>query len=440
MFSLLKLYKSPMKATFILFTGLFFIFSVPVAQPLTKTEKKIVAKVELHFQEALHFLEETVNINSGTHNLEGIQKVGQLYEKPFSKLGFETRWVSMPEEMHRAGHFFAEHKGSKGKKLLLIGHLDTVFEPTGSDQKFSKQDTVAFGPGSNDMKGGNMILLFALKALKEAGVLEKAQIIVALHGDEESTGKPLSISRKDILDAAKRSDVALGFETATGFHYATVARRGSSGWVLRVSGKQAHSSGVFGNYAGAGAIYEASRILTDFYTLLQEENLTFNPGLMLGGTAITMDTLSTAGTVSGKTNVVAREVVVKGDLRFISEEQKERTRKKMQAIVSRNLPQTSAEISFTDSYPAMPPTAGNFNLLKILNEVSLALGQGEVKPYDPGRRGAGDISFVAEYVDCLDGLGAMGGGAHSPGEYIALNSLEPLIKRTALLIYRLLQN
>lgn len=287
------------------------------------------------------------------------------------------------------------------------------------------------------MKGGNMVIVYALKALQEAGQLKDRNIIVLLHGDEESPGKPLSISRKDIVALARRSDIGLGFETGTGFNYATVARRGSSSWSLTVRGKQAHSSGIFSGHTGAGAVYETARILNRFYEELREENLTFNPGLILGGTQVTIDSTGTQGSASGKTNLVANTTLVRGDLRFISEEQKERARGKMRAIVAESLPHTQASITFADGYPAMPPTPGNEALLQELSRVSQDLGQGEVVAYDPGKRGAADISFIAQYVDGLDGLGVMGSKAHAPGETVDLSTLEDIVKRTAILLHRL---
>ncbi|MGA0212496.1 MAG: M20/M25/M40 family metallo-hydrolase, partial [Flavobacteriaceae bacterium] len=321
----------------------------------------------------------------------------------------------------------------------LIGHLDTVFEKNSPFQAFEQiNDSMAYGPGANDMKGGDVVVLYALKALSNLNLLNKSTITVAFTGDEESTGKPLSISRKELIESAKKSDIALGFETATGFNNATIARRGASGWKVEVEGVRAHSSGVFSERTGAGAIFEMSRILHRFYDEVRgEEYLTFNPGNLMGGTFVDYDAKASGGSVFGKTNVVAQKAIVHGGLRFISEEQKENARAKMRAIVAENLPQTKAIISFTDSYPAMGPTAGNQAVLEELNKVSLALGQGGVSAYDPGRRGAADISFVADYVDGLDGLGTMGRGAHTPQETVNLKTINDLIQRTALLIYRL---
>ncbi len=417
-----------------------FSFHTLYAQKLSKAEKKLLKSIEKNNTEAISFLEKVVNINSGTLNAKGVQEVGAVFRDAYDAISFETSWIAMPPEMNRAGHLFAETKGNKGKKLLLIGHLDTVFEEDSPFQQFKKvNDSIAHAPGGNDMKGGNVIMLYALKALRENGMLTDAQIVVAYTGDEESTGKPLSISRKELIDAAKRSDIALGFENSTGFNYATVARRGASGWELKVKGKRAHSSGVFREHTGAGAIFEMSRILNAFYEQVRgEEYLTFNPGIALGGTFLEYDPKSGKGNAFGKSNVVAQTAVVKGGLRFISEEQKENARNKMREIATANLPHTTAEISFTDSYPAMGPTERNKALLSQLNQVSLDLEQGEVLAYDPGKRGAADTSFVAAYVACLDGLGTMGTGAHTPQETVNLNTIEALTKRTAVFIYRLI--
>ncbi len=410
------------------------------AQKLSKQEQQIITQVSKNNSEAIQFLEEVVNINSGTLHVEGVKEVGRVFDKEFQEIGFDTEWIDMPSEMNRAGHLFASTKGTKGKRLLLIGHLDTVFEKDSEFQQFEMiNDSIAKGPGANDMKGGNVVVLYALKALYESGLLKDSQIIVAFTGDEESTGKPLSISRKPLIDAAKQSDIALGFETSTGFDNATVARRGSSNWKVTVTGKRAHSSGIFSEHTGAGANFELARILHQFYTDVRgEELLTFNPGMMLGGTTMDLQAQESKGAIFGKGNVVAQTAYVQGGLRFISEEQKERARAKMREIVSNNLPHTSAKVAFQDSYPAMKPTPENYELLNVLSQVSQDLGQPKVEGYDPGKRGAADVSFVAEYVACLDGLGTMGTGAHTPSETVNLNTIEMLTKRTAILIYRLI--
>ena len=413
--------------------------NLAIAQKLTKTEKKILKTVTTNNQEAIVFLKTVVNINSGTMNHVGVKKVGDVFGEAFEDIGFKANWYDM-SVVNRSGHLFAETNGNKGKKVLLIGHLDTVFEADSPFQEFKMiNDSVAHAPGGNDMKGGNVIMLYALQALADNGLFTDAQVIVAYTGDEESTGKPLTISRKDLIDAAKRSDVALGFEASSGFNEATIARRGSSGWKLEVTGKRAHSSDIFSDDVGAGAVFEISRIINEFYNDVKgEEYLTFNPGVILGGTFTSYDDAFSKGDAFGKSNVVAQTAVVDGGLRFISEEQKENARDKMRSIAANNLPLTSAKISFIDSYPAMGPTKGNEALLQMLSQVSLDLGHEPVVAYDPSKRGAADVSFVAAYTDCLDGLGTMGSDGHTPQETVNLNTIEALTKRAAILIYRLI--
>jgi glutamate carboxypeptidase len=407
------------------------------AQPrLSAPEQRLRDYVAQHREDQIDFLAKAVNVNSGSLNLEGVREVGALFRAAFDSLGFTTRWVAMPPEMHRAGHLIAEHRGKPGgTRILLIGHLDTVFE--GEGQQWVREDSVGHGAGSGDMKGGDVIILYALKAMAATGALKDANVTVIFTGDEELAGDPLTISRRDLIELGKSHDVALAFEGGSNTT-ATIGRRGASTWRLEVNARQAHSSGMFSEGGTYGAIYELARILDAFRTQLAgEPNLTFNPGVIVGGADVTFDTLNLAGTAAGKTNIIAPRAVAVGDLRFLSEEQKENARARMRAIVARSLPGAQASISFADEYPAMAPTPGNARLLAVYDSASQALGYGAVEALDPGRRGAGDISFVAPYIDGLDGLGALGGGSHSPNERVDLPALARQTERAAVLIYRL---
>ena len=407
---------------------------------LSADEVRMRSWVSQHHAEQVAFLQRVVDINSGTMNPAGVRAAGRAFGDELRALGFEVRWIDMPPSMQRAGHLFAERRGrgGRGKRLLLIGHLDTVFE--GEGQRFVRVDSnLAKGAGSGDMKGGDAVILYALKAVQSIGALDGTDIIVAFTGDEESAGDPLTISRRDLVDAAKRSDVALAFEGGSRDN-ATVARRGASSWLLHVQGRQGHSGGIFSAGAGDGAIFEAARILDAFRAQLShEQHLTFNPSVIVGGTDVAYDTVHVTGTATSKLNIIPRAVTVSGDLRFISDDQRERARARMREIIRapHNLPGTSATIAFSDEYPAMAPTAANYSLLAVYDSVSRALGYGAVVALDPGRRGAGDISFVAPFVAGLDGLGAAGTGSHTADERVDLRSLEMQTSRAALMIYRL---
>lgn len=412
------------------------------AQNLSNTENKIVAYINEHLPETRDLLIKTVNINSGTLNIEGVKKVGAIYGAELEKAGLKSEWISLPDSLQRAGHLVATKKGTKGKRIFIIGHLDTVFEPDMPANNWTMlNDSTATGQGAIDMKGGDVVVIAALQALKNLGLLDNASITVYFTGDEERAGLPISVSRKDFIKRAQQCDVALGFETAIGLNTVTTARRGASSWTLNVTAKTGHSQGVFSSNSGYGAIYESARILNDFrLQLSQEKYLTFNPGLIVGGSEMNYDADKAKGDAIGKTNIISPTVTVVGDLRFLTEEQKETAREKMKAIVNNNLNGTKATISFSDGIPGMAPKEGNNRLLAIIDSISQDMGIGKTVAGDPGSRGAGDISYIAKYVDCIDGLGSSGKGAHAAGETINLKEFPYLIQRAAILIYRLTQN
>lgn len=414
---------------------LLLVASTAKGQSLNRAEQRIRTAVAAARDGQIAYLQRVVDIPSSTLNFDGVRKVGAVFGASLDSLGFTTRWVTVPDAVGRAGHLVAEHRGKAGAaRMLLIGHFDTVVEPAGAN--WAREDTIARGIGSVDMKGGDVIILYALKALHAGGALRDLNITIVFTGDEEHPGEPLADARRALLDAAKQSDVALAFEAGNRADV-TVARRGASEWRVTATGRQAHSAGVFGQGAGYGAIYEVARILDAFRTQLGgEQYLTFNAATVVGGTDVRYDTVAISGTTASKLNIVPQRAVAHGDLRFISDEQLQRAREKMRAIVAQHLPGTDATITFRDGYPAMSPTPGNARLRAIYDSASRALGYGAVVALDPGRRGAGDISFVAPLIDGLDGLGALGGGSHAPGEHVDLKTLTMQTERAALLIYR----
>jgi glutamate carboxypeptidase len=414
--------------------------SIPsVAAKLDATEVKIVKAVDPINQDGLELLERLVNINSGTMNFAGVRKVGDILRLELDKLGFETRWVD-GAAFGRAGHLIAERTGT-GPRLLLIGHLDTVFEPSNNFQKLEKvSDSTVRGPGIIDMKGGDVIMLQAFKALAAAGVLEKMSITAVFSGDEESAGTPQDLARADLVAAAKKSQYALGFEDGSGDpHTAVVSRRGAGRWTVTSTGIPAHSSQIFRSDIGDGAIFEAARVLQEFRTQLStQQYLTFNPGFAIGGTDVIKDSAQSGGTAFGKANVVAKEMIVEGDMRTLSPEQLSSTKATMQAIVSHPLPHTTSTITFEDGYPPLAPTDGNRRLLSMYDAVSRALGLGAVVAVDPMRAGAADVSFAAPYIpSAIDALGLAGWDDHTDKETADIRMFGPQTKRVAVLLYRL---
>jgi glutamate carboxypeptidase len=406
---------------------------------LQTEERAIVRSVDAHNADALALLERVVNINSGTQNLAGVREVGKIFRAELDALGFTTQWVD-GAAWHRAGHLVAKHPGN-GPKLLLIGHLDTVFERDSPFQKFQRIDAKsAKGPGIIDMKGGDVVIVFALKALQDGGALKNMDVTVVMTGDEEDPGELQSRAREPLITAAKGRDVAIGFEDGPGDpEYAVTARRGTAGWELRVKGTPAHSSQIFRADIGPGAIYETARILNAFREKLAgEEHLTFNPGVIAGGTSVSFDPVQAKASAFGKTNVVAEEAVVSGDLRTLSKAQLDRTKKTMQDIAAAGLPHTHATLTFDEGYPSLAPTEGNAKLLAVYDRASQDLGFGPVRAVSPDKAGAADVSFVAGEVKMIiDGVGLMGRDDHTAGETADLSTLPSQTKRAAVTLYRL---
>ena len=414
--------------------------AVPAFAQPSAAERRMAAFVEADRAHGEALLERLVNQNSGSLNLAGVRAVGDMLRPEFEALGFDVRWID-GAPWGRAGHFVATHRGSgRGQRVLMIGHLDTVFEPASPFQRFVREGNRAIGPGVGDDKGGIVVILGALRAMRDAGTLARADITVFLTGDEERIGRPVSAARADLIAAGQWADAALEYEGLLqdeAGDYGTTARRSSINWTLTTRGRSGHSSTIFAPGNGYGAIYEMARILDAFRRELPEANLTFNVGVMAGGTPATLDGAEENASASGKTNIIPDSAVARGDLRTLTIAQDARIRAAMQAIVDANLPGTEAAIRFDEGYPPMAPTPGNRALLALLNEVNRDLGLPIMTEVEPSRRGAADSGFVAPHVDTLGGLGSAGGRAHAEGEWIDLGSLPRQALRSAVLISRL---
>ena len=412
---------------------------VSMAAALSPIENKISVEVVAQQEQQRALLEKLVNINSGTTNPEGVRQIGEMLRPMFTQLGFTTRWVEEPADMHKAGTLIAERRGNKGKRVLLIGHLDTVFPNDSKFQRFELHQQSAKGPGVLDDKGGLVVMLYALRALQAVHALDATTLTIVLTGDEEDSGKPTSISRKPLIEAAHNMDVALDFEPTITLPTATIARRGITNWTIEAHGNESHSATIFQTGVGFGAIFELARILNTMRTqLLGEKGLVFNPGLVLGGTKINFDKVASQGSAFGKQNVVAKTAIAKGDFRFLTFGQKKSFETRLTSIVQQSLPGTKSSVTFEDGIPSMSPTAANLELLNKYSAVSVDLGQAPIKPLDATVRGAGDISHIASIVPAnLAGLGPMGMGTHAMMEMVELRSLPIQTQRAALLIYRL---
>ena len=421
--------------------ALFFLVPVSAAAQISRSEQAMVRTIDAEQERTVALLASWVNQNSGSLNLAGVEAVGRMVRPEFEALGFKVEWLDM-KAAGRAGHIVATHKGNgRGKRQLLIAHLDTVFEPHSPFQRWTRRGNAGEGPGAGDDKGGIAVIVAALRAMKSAGTLRNADLVVFLTGDEEDAGSPIGVTRGPLIEAGKGADVALdceGLAVEDGRDMGSTARRSSDSWTLTVTANSGHSSGIFRPGTGYGAIYELARILDTFRRELPEAKLTYNAGLVAGGETLELSGDKIRASATGKTNIIAPAAVARGDLRALSQEQIDRAKARMQAIVERSLAGTKAEIAFDEGgYPPMAPTAGNRALLARLNAVNRDMGLAEMGELDPEKRGAGDISFVARDVDSLAGLGPDSSGSHAPGETVDIPSIFKQAKRAAILMSRL---
>ena len=293
--------------------------AAPVVAAPSATERQIIATVDAEQGRTLGLLERLVNQNSGSLNVAGVTAVGRMMRAELEPLGFAVEWVDM-RATGRAGHLVARHKGpstgpGQGTKMLLIGHLDTVFEPDSPFQTWQRRGNWGAGPGAADDKGGMVVMVAALRAMHAAGTLRGANIEIVLTGDEEDSGNPIELARADLIAAGKRADVALDFEgliVDQGRDMGSIARRSSGSWTVSVTANGGHSSGIFSEQAGNGAIYELARIVDTFRREVREDKLTFNVGLVGGGDSVKLDEGRIRASVTGKTNIIASTAVARG--------------------------------------------------------------------------------------------------------------------------------
>jgi glutamate carboxypeptidase len=407
---------------------------------LDPIDRSIVTWLDDRFEQQIEMLEELVNTNSSTLNFDGVRRCAALMEKPLHDLGFSVQWIDQRGVCGRAGHLVAEHPGTVGPKLLLMGHLDTVHPEKGAFQHLKRYPQRLVGPGVEDMKNGDVVLIQSLRALDAAGLLEQADVRVIFTGDEEMPGEPISVARAPLVAAASDRDVVLSFEPGEPGVVVT-SRRGVSQWSLEVTGPGGHSGLLRQDGVGYGAIYEMARVLEGFRSLMDDyDRMTINPSPVLGGSSVELDSASGAGGAAGKVNVVASSVLVHGDLRCLTPEQLEAVKSRMTTIAEASLPGTRTALKFRDLMPPMAMTPGNERLRRLYEEVSLAVGGGAVAANNPVYRGGGDISFVAAFVPAaLDGLGGWGGDAHAGTEWLDLETFRRATRRAALLMARLIR-
>lgn len=375
--------------------------------------------IKIDIEQYLKDLEELVNIDSGSNNPEGVAKVAEILSSKFEKMGWNVKKHDFNTSVGPCLEI--NNKGSEEAfDVLLIGHMDTVFpKGTVAQRPFTIRENRAYGPGVNDMKAGCLLMFYVLNSLQKEGALH-GSICVALNSDEEISSV---YSRPWLEKLSKKSKYVLILEPARANGALVKERKGVGRFTIDITGVAAHA-GV-DHEKGRSAINELAYWIIELHNLTNYDlGTTLNVGMVSGGTA---------------TNVVAEKAQARVDLRFKDVKEAERVQKVIEQLINNpKTPGVSTVVAGGVVRPPMNPTEKTEELCKIVERVAQELGI-EIKWASTG--GGSDGNFSAALgIPTIDGLGPVGGGSHSAGEYIEINSIEERFNLLRGIIIKLVSN
>lgn len=360
-----------------------------------------------HQHEMLELTQNMVEIESPSDNKAAVDKMGAFLVQEFQKLGAVVKAHATKDY---GDHLQIEFKGTSGQKpIMLLGHFDTVW-PMGTlaNMPFRMEGGRAFGPGILDMKAGIAMMMFALRVLKESQTSHRP-VTIFLDTDEEVGSE----SSRPITEAiARECEAVLVLEPAQGPQgFLKTSRKGVGDFTIRVHGRASHSGVDFEK--GQSAIIELARQILEVTKFIDlSRGITVNPGVIQGGT---------------RSNVVAAEAWAEVDIRVTRMADKADLEQKFASLRPFN-PQCKLEITGGLNRPPMERTPGTVRLLEMAQGLARDLGM-ELGESSTG--GGSDGNFTSALgIPTLDGLGAVGEGAHAVNESIQLDEAP---RRTAVL-------
>jgi glutamate carboxypeptidase len=376
-------------------------------QNASQSAPAYLAFCQQHEGEMLSLLRRMVEIESPSDDKTAVDSMGAFLAQVFEHLGGKVTFYPQKEA---GNHLKAEFSGNAGKPVLLLGHFDTVW-PMGTLDKmpFRMEAGRAFGPGVYDMKAGIAMMVFALRALKASGHDGSRPVTILLDTDEEVGS---TTGRLVVEATAKDCEAVLVLEPSQGPQgHLKTSRKGVGDITIRVRGRASHSGVDFEK--GQSAIVELARQLLEIVKFTDPaRGITVNPGVIQGGT---------------RSNVVAAEAWAEIDLRVVHAADADLLEQKFAALKPFNSG-CSIEISGGMNRPPMERTEGTVRLFGIAREIGAGIGW---VPQESSTGGGSDGNFTSALgIPTLDGLGALGEGAHASNESIVISELP---QRTALL-------
>jgi len=360
-------------------------------------------------------LEAMVNVDCGSYTPSGVNRIADLCERRFRDHGWEVdrrAHVPVEDEPQLGDLVIGTLRGAGGPKILLIGHMDTVFEDgTVAERPYRTGGGRAFGPGVSDMKGGLLAGFFAVQALQDAGFDSFDTITYVCNPDEE-IGSPFSSSA--IAELAPAHDAAFVLECARASGAIVSARKGVTDYVIAVHGRAAHA-GVEPQ-KGRSAVLEAAHLTTALHGLNGRwPGVTVNVGSLHGGT---------------RPNIVPDRAELQVDVRSPELSTLQEAEREIERLLETpTVPDVRIEVRSDGWHRPMEKTPASARLVELAVGVAAELGIPDVRDVATGGASDGNTTSAAG-TPTIDGLGPIGGGAHAPDEWLDLASAVP---RTALL-------
>ncbi|MFI9119758.1 M20 family metallopeptidase [Streptomyces bikiniensis] len=376
-----------------------------------------------HRPRYLDDLERLVSIDSGSYSADGVNEVADWIERRLGRMGFDVERVGFPpsSDGRRTGDALVGRRrgglpeASGGRRILLAGHMDTVFEDgTAAARPFRVEGSTAYGPGVSDDKGGLLAGLAALEILTRHGADAYDELVFLATPDEE-IGSPAS--RALIERTAAHVHYGLGLECARENGDVVIARKGVADFRLTVTGRAAHAG--IEPERGANAALAAAHLTVALQALNGHwEDVTVNVGVVRAGT---------------RTNIVCPDAELRIEVRAATTTDIQRvTRAIREAADHPGVPGVTVEVEQLDLCPPMEDTPASRRMLGHARRAALAVG---IELGAAATGGVGDANLIAGTgIPVLDGLGPVGGADHTPQEWLDITSVPQRIAVLADLI------
>ncbi len=379
--------------------------------------EEIINYVDSRREEIIACLKSLIDEKAGSENAEAVNRVGEIFRKEYSKIGFQLEKITGNSPF--ADHLlFLNH--DKKRSIVLAGHMDTTFTSYEHLPEFHIEGDRCIGPGTGDMLGGLVVFLYAAKCLKALGKLESLPLTIFINSDEER-GSPTS--KPVFEELTKKATHVMISESGGAQNEIVIGRRGKLSFDILVNGVEGHAGNLVGKKASA--VEEIAHKIIAIEALNSRwQGTDLNAGKVRGG-------------IAG--NTVAQQAILSSDIRYSYGEHESEIRDAITAIVENNRVEGCvSELKITSERPLWEASKNSDNQKHLVTQVEEAAQELNQQFGTEIRKGTSDANFFGSVgVSAIDGMGPIGFNDHSANEYILLESLFERIKLCTLVLLKL---